>query len=93
MSLNKSNLPPAHAILEIRVSAHSLSYLLTRDDRILKQEDNLNSSPETFSEIQAFCIRGGFFDVRILSKCDCPSVKDMCAIVAEKYSWNLTDET
>lgn len=89
-SPNKSAQPlPQHPILRVSVKSHDLSYSLSRDERQIKEENNLVPNPDTFAEIAAFCLRGGFFDVRVVPECNNPAVQDMCAVACRHYGWNL----
>lgn len=82
-------LPPPHPVLRVYVQTHSLSYSLSRDDRQLKEENNLAANDTTFSELAGSCLRGGFFDVRVTPECNNPAVQDMCEVACKHYGWDL----
>ena len=82
-------LPPNHPVVRISVTPHSLSYSLSRDGQQIREENNLQPTPATFDEIHHWCLRGGFFDVRVAVQCDSPVLIDSCAIYCKKYNWNL----
>lgn len=82
-------LPPPHPVVRVYVQPHSLSYSLSRDDRQIKEENNLAANADTFAYLAWFCVRGGFFDVRVVPECNHPAVQDMCEVACKHYGWTL----
>ena len=82
-----------HPILTVTVGEHFLSYALVKECRILALQRQLITHKDTFQEIKDFCIRGGFFDVRVT----CETFDQYTQMLVEKmckaHGWAFQNPT